>query len=124
MGFLDKLKALFSGGPRSSESQTHTVYLRCNTCGEPLALRVDLRNDLSPEWHSTSAGGSDYPDYYSSHKTVIGSRRCYVPIEVDLTFDKQKRPESQQAQGGTIISEEEYRQTLAEWEARESADEQ
>lgn len=124
MGFLDKLKAMFSGGPGSGESQTHTVYLRCNTCGEPLSVRVDLRNDLSPEWHNTSASGSDYPDYYSSRKTVIGSRRCYVPIEVELTFNKQKRLESQQAHGGTIISEEEYQEAVADWEAKTSAEQQ
>jgi hypothetical protein len=121
VGFLDALKALFQGGSGSAESHAYTVYLRCNTCGEPLSVRVDLRNDPSPEWRSTSASGSDYPDYYSVRKTVIGNRRCYAPIEVELTFDKRKRLESQQARGGTILSEEEYQAIVAEWEAKASA---
>jgi len=123
MGFLDSLKKLFSGGGGGDRGERyHTVYLRCQRCGEPLALRIDLSNDLSPEWNQSSAGGSDYPDYYSTHKTVIGSGRCYAPIEVDLVFSKQKQVESQQAQGGTILSEEEYLAALTEWEAKKGGE--
>jgi len=118
MGFLKKLASLFSGpaGPRGENIQY--VYVQCQACGEPLALRVNLGNDLSPEWSNTSASGSDQPDFYACHKTVIGRERCYRPIEVYLTFNRQKRLESQQATGGTILIEEEYRQAVAQWEAK------
>ncbi len=122
MGFLDSLRRLFSGGSGSGGSRVHTVYVRCKRCGEPLALRVDMANDLSPEWRNASPGGSDYPDYYSARKTVIGSRRCYAPIEVEMTFSKQKQLESQDVQGGVVLTEEEYRQAVSEWEARGSAE--
>ena len=122
MGFLDSLRRLFSGGSSAGGGRVHTVYVRCQRCGEPLALRVDLSNDLSPEWRNPSGGGSDYPDYYSARKTVIGSGRCYAPIEVEFVFSKQKQLESQEAQGGTILTEEEYEQAMAEWEAKAGAE--
>lgn len=121
MGFLDSLRRLFSGGPGAGDSRAHTVYVRCRSCGEPLSLRVDLANDLSPEWRNASASGSDYPDYYSARKTVVGSGRCYAPIEVEMVFTKQKQVESQSVKGGVLLTEEEYQQALSEWEARGSA---
>jgi len=122
MGILDSLRRLFSGGAGAGGSRSHTVYLRCQRCGEPLALRVDLANDLSPEWRDSSGGGSDYPDYYSARKTVIGSGRCYAPIEVEMVFSKQKQLESQSVKGGVLLTEEEYQQAQAEREARGSAE--
>ncbi len=120
MGFLDKLKSLFAGGGGGGgETQAQAIYLRCKVCGEPLQARVDLRNDLSPQW--SDAGGSDYPDHYSTHKTVIGTQQCYAPIELDITYDRRKQVESEHVTGGTILTEEEYRQALAEWEAKGNA---
>jgi len=84
-------------------------------------MRVDLRNDLSPEWSDTSAYGPDSPDAYVYHKTIIGRERCYKPIDVELRFDRRKQVVSQQATGGDILTEEEYRQALAEWQEKKNA---
>lgn len=119
MGFLKKLASIFSGGP-AGESPSLYVYLRCQACGEPIAVRIDLRNDLSPEWQGQ--GGSDQPDYYTVRKVVVGRDCCYRPVEVNLRFDRQRRLESQRAMGGTILSEEEYDQAKQEWEARKSGE--
>lgn len=121
MSFLKKLASLFAGGAGSEEAHVQHVYLRCNACGEPLSVRIDTRNDLSPEWHDTSASGPDRPDYYTCRKTVIGGGRCYRSIDVEMTFDRNRRLESQHAAGGTVLTEEEYAQAVAEWEAKKGA---
>lgn len=118
MSFLKKLASLFSSS-QSSEQFKQPVYLRCKVCGEPLKAEVDLRNELSPEWEN--AGGSDQPDYYTCRKTVIGSHRCYNPVEVEMTFDRQRKLQSQQVIGGSVITEEEYEQAVCEWEENDSA---
>jgi len=118
VGFLKRLAALFSGGGSGgSDDYTTYVYVRCKYCGEPVAIRVDRRNDLSPEWEG---GGSDQPDYYTSRKVFVGRGSCYRPIEVEMRFDRQRRLESQTATGGDILTEAEYLLARDEWEAKKS----
>jgi|YNPNPStandDraft_1061719.scaffolds.fasta_scaffold78070_2 hypothetical protein len=116
MGFWKRLASLFSGGGQAREQDVDYVYLRCQACGEPLLLRVDLRNDLSPEWEDTSEGGSDEPDRYYTRKVVIGRGRCFRPVEVELTYDRARRRQEARVKGGTLLSAEEYAQALSEWE--------
>jgi hypothetical protein len=44
---------------------------------------------------------------YFCRKTLIGSERCFQPIEVELTFDAQRNLIDKQIQGGQFISEDE-----------------
>ncbi|MGQ9555308.1 MAG: hypothetical protein ACUVWR_14505 [Anaerolineae bacterium] len=119
MGFLKKLASLFTGGGGGGEeAYSRRIYVRCNACGEPIAVRIDTRNDLSPEWESSSATGSDQPDYYTCRKEVLGRGRCYRKIEVELRFNRQRQLESQRALGGTLLEEEEYQQAISEWEGK------
>jgi hypothetical protein len=46
--------------------------------------------------------------YYFSRKVLIGSRGCFEPIEVKLTFDPQRRLISREITGGQFTSKEEY----------------
>ena len=119
MGFLKRLASLFSGGGGGGgDDHSRRVYVRCNTCGEPIAMRIDLRNDLSPEWNSSSAAGSDQPDSYTCRKEVLGRGRCYQKVEVELHFNRQRQLESQSARGGVLLEQEEYQQAVSEWEAK------
>jgi hypothetical protein len=38
----------------------------------------------------------------------VGSNRCYRPIEVALTFDKNRRIVNEEVTGGEIVSEADY----------------
>ena len=105
MSLLRKLAGLFGGGPRDVDDHAYWVYVRCNRCGEVIATRINLANDLSVEYDE-----HDRPSGYYVRKllTGTGARRCYQQVEVEINFDANKRPISQTARGGTLITREEY----------------
>jgi len=107
MSFLKKIASALS--PKGADERgVLWVYVRCDKCGEVLKTRLDLRHDLSPSY-SAEGRVTDYV----LRKVLIGSQRCFEPIEVKLTFvseaaDPQRRPISREITGGQFISEEEY----------------
>ncbi|HEY65654.1 MAG TPA: hypothetical protein G4O02_13900 [Caldilineae bacterium] len=106
MGLLKKLASLLGGtGFGGDDDNVHWVYVRCNRCGEVIATRINLANDLSVEY-----GEDERPRGYYVRKllTGTGARRCYQQVEVEIEFDASKRPVSQVARGGTLITREEY----------------
>lgn len=99
MGLFKKLSELFAG---SGEANVLWLYVRCDTCGEVITSRINLANDPSPTYE-----GGDRAFYL--RKTLIGTRRgCYRPIEVELTFDANRRPTSREVRGGTFVTREEF----------------
>ena len=102
MSFLKKIASIIS--PQGAgEDDALWVYVRCDKCGEVLKARVDLRNDLSPEYSAEGRAAS-----YFSRKVLIGSQGCFEPIEVRLTFDPQRRVSSREITGGQFVNREEY----------------
>jgi hypothetical protein len=106
MGFLKKFSSLFAS-PSSSldESGATWLYVRCNRCGEKLRTRVNTRTELSPEF-----GNSDLATSFHCRKVLIGEKRCYQQIELNLNFDNKYRLIDKQISGGTFITQEEYEQ--------------
>lgn len=105
MSFLKRLASLLGGAGPGVADNAYWVYARCNRCGEKIATRINLANDLSVEYDE-----NDRPSGYHVRKVLVGSgaNRCYQQIEVVIEFDAQKRPISHEARGGTIITREEY----------------
>jgi hypothetical protein len=101
MRFLKKLGALFS--PSIGDDRSLWVYVKCEKCGEILKGRVDLYNDLSVRYEES--GGATT---YYCRKVFIGSNRCYRPIEVELTFDKNRRLVNEEIKGGEFVAEEDF----------------
>jgi hypothetical protein len=102
MSFLKKIASALS--PRGTdEGDVLWVYVRCDKCGETIRTRVDLRHDLTPNY-SEEGRVTDYV----LRKVLIGSQRCFEPIEVKLTFDTQRRVVSREINGGQFIGREEY----------------
>jgi len=100
MSLMKKLRALFSapaGGGRDL-----WLYVRCQKCGEILKARVDLFNDLSAQFEE---GGDSS---YFCRKVLIGSRRCYRPVEIELRFDQNRKLVGREIRGGEFVTEEAY----------------
>ena len=102
MSFLKKIVSALS--PKGAEDgDVLWVYVRCDKCGEAIKTRVDLRHDLTPNY-SAEGRVTDY----ALRKGLIGSQRCFEPIEVKLIFDPQRRLISREITGGQFIAKEEY----------------
>jgi hypothetical protein len=78
------------------------VEVKCNRCGEIIRARIDLRNDLSVEY-----GENDADTVYFCRKGLMGSGRCYVPVDVELTFDRNHKLIHHEVRGGTFVNPEE-----------------
>ena len=102
MGFLDQLKSIFS--PQSSaDPNALWLYVKCKRCGTSLAVRVDLRNELSADYES---GG------YVLHKEMMDSK-CFTLMHAEIHFDVQRKITQRMVDQGEFITKEEYEATLA-----------
>ena len=101
MSFLKKIGSLFSAP--AGDNRSLWLYVKCDKCGEILKGRVDLYNDLSIQYEDSGRKSS-----YYCRKVFVGSNRCYQPIEVELSFDKNRNLSGEEIRGGKIACEEEY----------------
>lgn len=103
MGLLKGIQSLFAGSGRGDEGRVHWEYVRCLRCKEKLAVRVDLENELTPQYESTEGA-------YYVRKGVLGSgkTRCFQMIEVELYFDAERNLVSRYITGGEFITREEF----------------
>ena len=80
------------------------LYVQCSRCGEKIKARVDVWNELTPDYD----GNSDDPSSYFCRKVLIGEKLCYQPIELRLRFDKNHKLIQQDIIGGKFIDEETF----------------
>jgi hypothetical protein len=99
MSWLKRLFGLVPP-PQSREDNRYRIQVRCDRCGEELATRVNLFNDLSPDYES----GEDNLTYYC-RKVLVGSAGCFQRIEVALVFDKDRKLISQNVSGGKALDD-------------------
>lgn len=99
MDFLDKIKSMFAS---RDDRRGLPVYARCGKCGEVLHTRVDLYHDLSVEY-----GDRREEDKYFSRKVLMGDSGCFQRVELNLTFDRDRRLVDADAQGGEYLTAEE-----------------
>ncbi len=102
MSFLKKISNFFSSS-NLRKNPSYWVYVQCKKCSEKIKVRVNLYNDLSIQY-----GEKNEADSYFCRKMVIGNERCYRPIEVEMTFDRNKKLTDRQITGGSFISEAEF----------------
>jgi hypothetical protein len=102
MGFLKKLSTLFSPAASSKRDGGYWIAVRCHRCGEIIRARVNLSNDLSPNFDE----GEEKVNYFC-RKTLIGDQRCFQQVEVELTFDANRRLVERQIHGGEFIETDE-----------------
>ena len=90
MGFLKKL---FGGGAASSGSDFYNFNVTCDRCGESIAGKVNMNNDLSLD----DEGG------HRVRKVLMGSGRCFQQVEVVLKFDASRKLVDKQVSGGKFV---------------------
>ncbi|MGD8843800.1 MAG: hypothetical protein PVJ83_10035, partial [Gammaproteobacteria bacterium] len=99
MDLLKKIGSLFSGGDRQ-RTPVHWVYVRCNRCGEKIAARINLYNDLSLDY-------VDGKRLYYCRKVLVGQEKlCFQRVEIHLKFDERRNPIDREISGGVFITEE------------------
>jgi hypothetical protein len=105
MSFLKKLGSIFSAAP-SNSNRILNLYVRCDRCGEKLQARVDTWNELTPDYNDNS----DDPTSYFCRKVLVGEKLCFQPVELNLSFDKNRLLVSQGINGGKYIDQVEFEQ--------------
>jgi hypothetical protein len=103
MDLLKKLANLLGGGPSKAERSLY-LFIQCNKCGEKMRARVDLWNELTPDYE----GNSEDPSSFHCRKVLVGENRCYQPIELQLKFDKNHKLVDKKIHGGKYIEEADF----------------
>ncbi|MCG8353544.1 MAG: hypothetical protein MI924_37735 [Chloroflexales bacterium] len=102
---MDFLRRLFGLGAGQPADKALHLYVRCERCGSPVHVRIDLFNDLSAEY------GDDLVEGYQLVKEIMDSK-CFRIMRAELTFDRNRRELERHLTGGAFISHEEYDQLL------------
>lgn len=95
MDFFNRIKTTFAGG--GNATPILWLYVQCERCGTPVAVRVNLYNDPSVD----DEGG------YILRKAVMDNK-CYRLMEAELHLDAGRHIKQQTIQGGKFISKQEY----------------
>jgi hypothetical protein len=101
MNLLKRFRKILSS-PLPKTERAMYLYVQCNHCGEKLRARVDIWNELTPEYGKDS----DKASGYFCRKVLIGQKLCYQPIELKLKFDQNHQLISQEINGGRFIEKE------------------
>ena len=112
MGLLKKISDLFAPSqrrPAGRDDSAYRVYVRCNRCGEALPTRINLNNDLSINY-----GEGEADTTYFCRKVMIGSGLCFQRVEVELTFDRNRKLLEREITGGEFITEQAYQEGAPE----------
>jgi hypothetical protein len=105
MGFLDKLKGMFSGGDSGPADNGIYLYVKLDRSGEIVRLRLDPQYELVPDYEDSSG--------YRTHKSVVGPR-TFTRAEAVFRFNSSRRLEEAEIDGGSLVD-------AAEYEAQEAA---
>ncbi len=105
MSFLRKI---FGGKAAAPADEGIYFYVRCSNCGRIVRVRVNRQSDLQPDWDT---GG------YSLSKEMMDDK-CFRLMRAEITFDSSYAIISQEAQGGTFVTQADYE---AQQEARRRA---
>jgi hypothetical protein len=96
MNILDQLKSLFT--PSTGEPNALMLYVKCKRCGAPLAVRVNLANDLSADYDS---GG------YVLNKEMMDGK-CFTLMRAEVRFDAARKIVERKIDKGEFIAREEF----------------
>jgi hypothetical protein len=99
MGFLKLLASLFTPASERPRRYVLPLSVQCHRCGEVVHGEINLANDLSAEFGEDGGGATTYV----CRKVLMGTGRCFQQIEVELTFDRDRKITHQQVTGGKLL---------------------
>lgn len=97
MSILKKLGEIFGASGKPDE-KVMWVSVKCHRCGEIIQGRVDLRNELSAQYEEDGR-----TTYFCRKELMSDTGRCFQRIEVELTFDANRRLQQRQVRGGSFV---------------------
>ncbi len=108
------LKKIFGGGSSQSASGGEAsdrsalwLYVQCDKCGAPVAVRVDMRNDTSTDYES----GGRY-----LRKEIMDST-CFQLMYAEVHFGAGGEITEQTIERGKFLNKAEYDAVLAAFQA-------
>jgi len=110
MSFIRKIFGGGSGAASSGGDDSHALwlYVRCNKCGAPVAIRVDTRNDISVDYET----GGRY-----LRKEIMDST-CFQLMYAEVHFGSGGDVTDKTIERGTFLTKEEYETELAAFRAK------
>ena len=93
---MNFLKKLFNSSLKPQRNE-YTFTVKCKRCGEKIQGRIDLANDLSAEYEGDN-------EFYYSRKVIMGEKRCFQRIEVQIKFSVDRQLIEQEFIGGEFIA--------------------
>lgn len=97
-----------SGGDSAADPNLLWYYVRCNRCGETIAVMARKGYDLVEEYEES--GGSDAPTGYSLFKAVMGrSDTCFQQMRIEIHYSTNYEEQSRHIEGGEFITADEHR---------------
>lgn len=94
MSLFKRVSSLLSS---KSGTPAEWVAVKCNRCGEVIRARINLYNDLSLEYDESGK------EIYFCRKMLMGEGRCFQRIEVELTYDANRKLLSREISGGQFV---------------------
>jgi hypothetical protein len=97
---MERLRAWILGGRSAASRHMLEVRVCCNRCGEIVTARINIWNDPSAEYDDQGKVSG-----YFCRKAAQGRGMCFQQIEINSTFDRNRRLLSHAIQGGTLVKE-------------------
>ena len=99
MGILKMLASLFTPAAERPSRYVLPLSVQCQRCGEIVHGEINLANDLSADFGEDGNATTTYV----CRKVLVGTGRCFQPIEVELTFDQGRKIIQQHVSGGQLL---------------------
>lgn len=92
------------GGSKPQTSRELMLYVQCQRCRTPVAVRIDRYNDISAEYDEALGR-----ERFFLRKAIMDAR-CFQLMHAEISFDEHRRELSRSLSGGTFIDADTYQQ--------------
>ncbi len=83
------------------------VYVKCKLCNEIIPVRISLKEEVQENYDKSKEKSCAF--YLRKDVAGSGNNRCFARISIYLEFDGQFRIIGTQINGGSFVSEDEYK---------------